>query len=259
VLGYYAYLRGKPVLAGMCFGLFTPIKYFPLILLIYFAARQQWKLVLSGAITILLVLLVSIDALGWDLHRQYLSSVLADHLVGKLSGQDPFAATFQSFDSLFRRLFSFDATANPRPLLALPYLPMIAVAIAKGLLLLAAAMTLIKLGRRDVAGAAAPSIGLLGILTLLIAPATASYHFVLLWLPVGLMVGYLIRERRPVWAYFILGLYALIGFFPYRFTEAFEGRGGLGVLAYPRLFILLAMFIAAVAVLRDRGGRELAS
>ena len=47
-------------------------------------------------------------------------------------------------------------------------------------------------------------------------------------------------------AYFILGVYALIGFFPYRYTIPFEGRGGLTVLAYPRLFLLLTMFIVCV-------------
>jgi cellulose synthase/poly-beta-1,6-N-acetylglucosamine synthase-like glycosyltransferase len=128
---------------------------------------------------------------------------------------------------------------------------MIAVVICKGLILAVAAATLLKLNRTAPAKAAAPSVALLGIVTLLIAPATATYHFVLLWLPVGLMIGYLIRERRPVSACVILGLYALIGFFPYRITDGFEGRGGLTVLAYPRLWLLLAMFVAGVAVIRD--------
>ena len=42
------------------------------------------------------------------------------------------------------------------------------------------------------------------------------------------------------------GAYALIGVFPYRFTAPFEGRGGLSVLAYPRLWLLLAIFIVGV-------------
>jgi hypothetical protein len=47
-------------------------------------------------------------------------------------------------------------------------------------------------------------------------------------------------------AYFILGVYALIGFLPYNYAYPFEGHGGLSVLAHPRLFLLFAMFIGCV-------------
>jgi hypothetical protein len=67
---------------------------------------------------------------------------------------------------------------------------------------------------------------------------------VLLWLPVGLLIDFFLRERAPGYAYFVLGSYALVGFFPYRFTMPFEGHGGLTVLAYPRLLLLLVTFIA---------------
>jgi hypothetical protein len=67
-----------------------------------------------------------------------------------------------------------------------------------------------------------------------------------------LLINYFLRRRASIGAYFILGIYALIGFFPYRFTVPFEGRGGLTVLAYPRLFLLLAMFIACVYFIWNR-------
>jgi hypothetical protein len=246
VLGYYARLKGRPWLAGMCLGLFVPIKYFPVVILIYFAFRKEWRLVLGGAATALGVGLLSIGVLGWKIHAVYLSSVLGNHLMANLGLQDPFTASFQSFDTLFRRLFIFDATSNPRPLVALPAAQRMGVLLVKGSILLAAIATLARLARRSVADATALSVGILGILVLLLAPATASYHFVLLWLPVGLLINYCFREQAYLYAYFILGVYALIGFFPYRFTAPFEGLGGFTVLAYPRLFLLLAMFSACV-------------
>jgi hypothetical protein len=166
--------------------------------------------------------------------------------------QDQFTASFQSFDSLFRRLFVFDAASNPQPLFALPLLRSIGVAIAKASILLAAITALVKLARNGSAAAIGPSIGILGIVTLLLAPATATYHFVLLWLPVGLLIDYFFSERDFVCAYFILGAYSLIGFIPYGHITPFEGRGGLTVLAYPRLFLLLAMFIACVYCILSR-------
>jgi hypothetical protein len=252
VLGYYAYLRGRPAMAGFCFGLFSPFKYFPLVILAYFAFRKEWKLVLGGAIAILAVSLASIGILGWKIHEEFLYSVLGNHLVANISMQDPFTASFQSFDTLFRRLFVFDAALNPQPLIAFPYLQVSGVIITKASIFLAGIATLVKLARNTAGNPAAPSIGLLGVLTLLLAPATATYHFVLLWLPVGLLVDYFFRHHTPTRAYLILGTYALIGFLPYRFTVPFEGRGGLTVLAYPRLFLLLAMFAACVYFIWNR-------
>jgi hypothetical protein len=246
ILGYYAWLKGRPLLAGACFGIFAPIKYVPGLILIYFALRRQWKVALSGVAAAAAVVLVGIAVLGWKVHRVFLDSVLGNHLAGNLSMQDPFTASFQSFDSLFRRLFVFDATANPHPWLALPGLQIAAVAITKATLLAVAVATLLRLTRSNPENSVAPSVGLLGILVLLIAPATATYHFVLLWLPVGLLISHFRREGALLYAWLILGLYSLIGFLPYGRTARFEGRGGLTVLAYPRLFLLLAMFSVCV-------------
>jgi hypothetical protein len=247
ILGYYARLRGAQVLAGVCFGLFTPIKYFPVVILAYFACRREWKIVLGGTAAILAIVTLSVGVLGWKIHEIFLSSVLGSHLRGSLSLQDPFSASFQSFDSLFRRLFVFDAAANPRPWLASPALQIIGVAVTKATIFATAIATLVKIARSGVADTVGPSLGILGIVTLLLAPATATYHFTLLWLPVGLLLGHFGRECAPVYARLMLGLYALIGFFPYGHAYRFEGRGGLTVLAYPRLFLLLAMFALCVA------------
>ena len=255
IAGYYAYLRSRPWIAGMCFGLFTPVKYFPVVMLGYFAFRKRWRIVAGGALTILVVVLASIAILGWPLHEQFLTSVIGNHLVGQLRMQDPFTAIFQSFDSLYRRLFVFDATANPHPWVIAPALHPAAVVVTKGAILLATIATLVRLWRAP--GVTAPAIGLLGVVTLLLAPGTGTYHLVLLWLPVGLLVDYLLRQGSRG-AYFLLGSYALIGYFPYGHSSLFEGRGVLTVLAYPRLFLLLAMFVAGVYCLWNRtpGGRD---
>ncbi len=252
VCGYYAYCRGRLWLAGICFGLFVPIKYYPVVFLAYYAWRGQWRVVLGGAIACAAVTAIGIGALGWPLHETFLRSVLGNHLTAHLSGQDPFAAAFQSFDTLFRRLFVLDADQNPHPLIAAPSLQGVSLVVTKGLLLLLGGLTLRKLARSEGAPAA-PSIGILGILTLLIAPATATYHFTLLWLPVGLLVDYLARARERAAAYLVLGAYALIGFFPYRLTAGFEGLGGFTVLAYPRLVLLLVAFGVGVRAILIRG------
>jgi len=85
-------------------------------------------------------------------------------------------------------------------------------------------------------------LGVLGILGLLLAPGTATYHFVLLWLPVALLAGHLWKEKAPRSAYALVGLYVILGFIPYSFTKQFASSGIFTLLAYPRLLISLAMF-----------------
>lgn len=242
VVGYYARLRGAPFWAGVCLGLFVPIKYFPIVFLLYFAARREWRLVLGGAVTAGAVVALSIAVLGWRVHEEFLQSILGTHLTARLSMQSPFSASFQSFDALYRRLFVPDATLNPQPWLASPRLAIVALILSKSVLFATAIATLWRSARAGVIDSVAFSVGMLGILTLLLAPATATYHFVLLWLPVGLLINQFYREGRPVLASLMLGMYALIGFLPYGHAAQFEGRGGLTVLGFPRLFVLLAMF-----------------
>jgi hypothetical protein len=249
ILGYYLYLERRPWLAGICFGLFVPIKYFPVIILAYLAFRKEWKVALGGAAAIAGVGLISIAVLGWRVHEIFFLSVFGNHLTGRLSLQDqtvPFTAVYQSFDTLFDRLFVLDAARNPQPLLAAPLLRTFGLIAVKGSILLAAVAALVRLAREGASSAAAPSIGILGILLLLIAPATATYTCALLWLPVALLIEYFLARGARSSAYFILGVYALIGFIPYSYTYPFEGHGGLTVLAYPRLFLLSAMFIGCV-------------
>ena len=246
ILGYYAYLRARPKLAGACFGLFTPLKYFPVIFLVYFAFRRRWRVAVGGAVIILVIVLLSVALLGWKIHEEFLTSVLGNHLTANLSLQDPFTARFQSFDTLYRRLFVYDARRNPEPLIVAPMLCDVARLVTKVAIALVALATLIRQARAAGAAATAASLGLLGIVTLLIAPATATYHLVLLWLPVALLVDTFLRARAPRCAYLLLGCYALSGFFPYAWTDPFEGRGALTVLAYPRLLLLLTMFALCV-------------
>jgi glycosyl transferase family 87 len=245
LLGYYAYTRRRPLLAGICFGVFVPLKYFPVLFLAYFGVRREWKVFAGGAAAILAVAAVSVLILGWHVHEVFLSRILGRHLIAQLALQGPFTTSFQSFDTLYRRLFLFDASSNPDPFAVLPGLEPVALAATKLTLFALALATIVRLSRMRGAAARGPSIGILGIAGLLLAPATATYHLVLLWLPLALLADDYRRSGAYLRAALVLGLYALIAFFPYRFTQPFEGRGALTILAYPRLILLLAMFVAA--------------
>jgi hypothetical protein len=246
LFGYHLYLKRRPWLAGLCLGLFVPIKYFPVMILAGFALHRQWRVVLGGGIAAGAVVLVSVGVLGWQVHQVFLVDVLLNHLTGHLVPGPRFTAIFQSFDTLFERLFILDSARNPHPWVSAAPAATLAIVSTKGLLVLAAAAALMKLARGATARSIAPTIGILGVLVLLIAPGSGTYAFVLLWLPVALLIDYFLSERARVPAYLILSTYVLIGFIPYGHTYPFEGDGGLTVLAYPRLFLLLAMFVVCI-------------
>jgi hypothetical protein len=243
LLGYHAWQQDRPRLGGACIGLFVPIKYFPVMYLLGFAIARQWRAVQGGALSVLAVIVSSIAVLGWPLHAAYIGgNVLGNHLVGRLSSQTPFATSYQSFDALFRRLLVLDPTDNPHPWIVAPALEPAAVILIKLAIVLITALTVRRLLRAGTVPAVAPVLGLLGLATLLAAPATATYHFVLLWLPVGLLLAHLGRQQQWAGAGLLAGCYALIGFFPNGHTQVFDGRGALTVLSFPRLWLLLAMF-----------------
>ncbi len=246
ISGYYLAARGRPVLAGVALGLMTPVKYFPLIVLIYFALRKDWKVVAAGAITSVAIVAVSIAVMGWDIHSQYLRTVLGSHLSGHLTLQDPYSSTFQSFDSFFRRLFVRDDALNPSPLIdsnAL-YSGLKAGVIAGVLLLLWGAIRAMKSASTQ--GSERNAFSLLCIGGLLLAPATASYHFLILWLACGFLLAETAArpELRGVY-WVILVSYAAVGFSPYNLLSRFDGRGLLTLLAYPRLLMTVLLFLAA--------------
>lgn len=253
LLGYYAWQRGRPLLGGLCVGLFVPIKYIPVIHLLGFAAARQWRVVQGGALAALAVMASSIAVLGWPLHAAFVEgNVLGNHLLGRLSSQSLYAASYQSFDALFRRLFVFDPAGNPHPWIVAPALAPAAVILTKLPVMVIAALTVRRLLRAGGGPEVAPILGLLVIATFLVAPATASYHYVLLWLPVGLLLQHLLGRRQWAGAGVLAGCYALIGFFPYGHVHGFEGRGALTVLSFPRLWLLLTMFVTCVWCLTRR-------
>lgn len=246
IAGYVLYQHGRFILSGICFGLFVPVKYFPILFVLYFAARKEWRLVVSAIATSMLLILVSMVVLGWEIHYTFLTSVLGEHLQSRYALQSPFSSTFQSFDSLLHQLMVYDPEQNPHPaILSADMLPQVKWGIVTFLVL----VTVVSIFRSQRFGASASvslSFSLLSVLGLLIAPGGATYHFVLLWLPCALLLQWLDSAGRNRLFLLTLLIYGAIGFIPYSLFHSFEGRGWLSVLAFPRLCLMILLFFVAV-------------
>jgi Glycosyltransferase family 87 len=243
LLGYYYQKTGSNGLAGLAAGALMPVKYFSIVLLIDALLKKNRTMIAWGLATVAFIGALSIGVLGWDIHWQFLTVVFGAHLGGHLTLQDPFSPLFQSFDSLLRRLFLFDDNLNAHPVFASPVLYFG----LKVFCLLAVAVTAVYAMRAAHRHPSDLALAVLCVAALLLAPATATYHFLLLWLPVGILLRHF-REQNSTKQFFSsLACYAAIGFIPYSMFVPFDGRGILTLLAYPRLILLIVLFVITVS------------
>ena len=240
LLGYYFYRDGKRIAAGVCFGVWIPIKYYPLVLLIYFLINREWRVLASALVSACLVVAVGIVVLGWDIHRQFLTSVLGGHLSGELSLQSPFSPVFQSFSSLYRSLFLEDQVLHPRAVILSPLLYWLFTFGTLAAVMAIAVRGIVQAMKAGDDGSIV--LSLLALLPLLLAPATATYHGVLLWLPAGILASRLSEAGNFAPKYILGVLYTVLGFIPYSYFMRFYDRGFLILFAYPRLLVFTAAF-----------------
>jgi len=244
IAGFYFYRTQKPVLAGICFGLFIPIKYFAIVLVLFFALKKQWRLVVASMVTVSVIAGISIMTLGWEIHSQFLTTEAPAHLASNLELQSPFSFTFQSWDSLFRTLFVLDSQSNANPFVdSYPIYIGLKILTASSIVLFTTWIAYKSTRRKDDRFLEDLTISIIMIGGLLVSPASATYHFLLLWLPAGLMLRFLWFTGKKIGFFLFLGLYGIIGFIPYSFFGGFNGKGVLTLLAYPRLIILSFLYI----------------
>ncbi len=247
ISGFYCLDRKKDAWAGALLGLAAPVKYYPVLFIAYFAARGKRMMTLTSVLVIAAVLCAGIVLLGWQVNAEYAATVLPRHLNSQLSLQDPFSPAFQSFDSLLRRLFVYSAGSNRHPLVQAEILyPVCRFSI---LIVLSGALAwgLYRAAKGAPDSRHRLSVALLGIWGLLVAPATATYHCLLLWVPVGFLLVHLRGAGKKVLFALVSAAYIGIGFLAY---DRLIFRGGEGIFAlmeYPRLWLTLALFLVSLA------------
>ncbi len=252
--------KGRRFSAGALFGLALPVKYLTGLFIAYFLARKRVKLVIGAVVAAIGVFAAGLVAGGTKMNDYYLSVILPQHLAGNI--QNPFAVNFQSFNSLFNRIFIPNQSMNPHPILDAP---MIGYWLRALVPLIALALVLISLSKTR----RAPehlrtmySAGLLVIFGFVVSPASANYHLTLLIIPMAILFSIAaepdlprelihLRKRIPS----IFGLYLAINLIPYYKLYAFESDPALQLASYFRLVLITALFLIAIPpiALRDTG------
>jgi hypothetical protein len=243
--------RDRRLFSGVLMGIGATIKYFPIVFLPLCLIRKEWRIILSFLGTMIALILVSIAVLGIEPYRRFIEAVLLPHLSGNI--QNRFSMNFQSWNSLLARLLLFDSTLNPNPVFNSP------LGYSLGLLAVyTAVVTLLVIGLRKTAqtwgnNALSVEFSLLCVGGIVLFPASATYHFLLLSVPISILLA-LGEKTWSIEQKILVALYACIGFIPYSLLTVFDGNGLLTLFAYPRLILTtMILVVALLIVARPKG------
>ena len=113
IWGWYLYRRQHVLASGILFGIGAAFKYFPIVFLGVFLLQKEWRGAIALAATLGIVYGAGILVLGWQLHYEFITQILRQHIGGNI--QDPFSANLESWNSLLRKIFVYDPVYNPSP------------------------------------------------------------------------------------------------------------------------------------------------
>jgi hypothetical protein len=246
ILSYYLWQKGQSVLAGILLGFAASVKYYPIIFLVPFTLRREYKTVVSALITILIITALEILVFGWAVFSDYIVDVLIPHLGGNLSSQSVYSTAFQSWNSLLNRMFIPDTMENPSPVFDGTAGYLILKICIHTLVIGTTIFTIIRLNRYQPSRALELQMAICGIMIMVLLPASATYHFILLLFPVILLLQNDSLKLSPILSWMIILCYASIGFLQLVVPMNVE-YNGLGILlAYPRLWIITFLFFISV-------------
>jgi hypothetical protein len=238
------YVRQRSFIAGFLVGIAGGLKIFPLVYLLFFLRKRDWRAFAGGIAAFLVSLAVSVLVFGRELNRVYLIQILPSVFRGEAA--DPYNLQAASISSLLHRLFIYEPQLNLHPALNLPWMFSVLHPLLQMAVLAPALLFTVPGERRPSRVQLEWAVIVLASLT--ISTSATSYLMTLLILPVALVWNVLEREGRHLWGALLLLLYVAAGFVGGR---AGGGEGWAALLSVPRLYLLILLAVLAYVVLRD--------
>ena len=241
VAACWCYVKEHYVLSGALIAIAAACKIFPVLLVVLFLQRRNWRAVASFAVTGIGAAALSITVFGWSVNRTYLHQILPWALHGE--AMEPYIPS-ASISSILHYLLLAEPQWNPHPWHNSPLLYAL-LQPALQMLLLAPAILLVRRNDRTSEQITLEWIGLLTA-SLTISTAAASYHFVLMVFPVCVLAALLIGRGTNEWFIALIVAYLGIGF-----PMPTPGRPiGPAILFFiPRLFLMVALLVGIYLLL----------
>ena len=229
----FSYLRGYRAVAGALVAIAAASKVFPLLLLVFFLQRRDWRALVSAAITGISAVAVSIAVLGLNVSRTWLEEILPWVTQGEGLGT---YSTTASISAVLHRLFLSEPQWNPNPW---HYSPVIYAWLAPALPMLVLVPAILLIRREDESKRQILlEWSALVTVALAISAMPASYHFVVMVFPVCVLLGILLQNKRYGWFLALIVAYLGIGY-P---ISAPDRPSSLAFLLYvPRLPLIMAV------------------
>jgi hypothetical protein len=137
VTSFFAYRRGRDLIAGSCLALATMVKFSPLFLILYFLLKKRLRVVASAVVATLVIGLLSLTLAGFEAHKVFVADILPTLLAGSAQMDN------QSLNGFFNRLFLEGEFITE--LLGAPSLPQVRLlGLAFSILLVGATICLIR-------------------------------------------------------------------------------------------------------------------
>jgi hypothetical protein len=207
VAACWAYLRGFRAFAGVLVAVAAACKIFPVLFIVFFIRRRDWRALSCSAVTGLAAAAVSVAAFGWNAHRTYLHEILPWTLHGE--GMPPYVAS-ASISGVLHRLFLSEPQWNPHPWHSSPLCYALLLP-ALQMLVLAPAILLIR-REDDTRNRVLLEWSALLTASLTVSTVPASYNFVLMALPVCVLAAVLLQRKWYGWLAALLIVYLGICF-----------------------------------------------
>ncbi len=250
LLTYQTYLRHKWGISAALLAVVTLVKYFPVIFISGFL-NKRFLLYFSISMTLLVV--VQWLYFGTDTLMAYLS-ILQEHLNGNIEGQGQHVIAFQSFDSLFANLFIEDPIANPNAIIDWPTGKSVGKAIVLFLAAASALWTIRKVKSEDKAVKRDLILVISGMAAFTVLPASAAYHFILLFFPFILFFRIAYRQLSPQQRGLLILLFALVANSAYLNVPFSSGIAWLDLLlSYPRLWTMTLLYAYTLKIVHTTG------
>lgn len=191
VLAYVFHRRDRAVWCGVCIALAGALKIYPLLFVLLFLWKRQWRTAAATVIAAGILVALGGFTMGWGTLHTYAFEMLSRSMQGEML--DPYNLHAASATALFHRLFLFEPSLNPTPVLASSTLYAVLYPLWQAAILFPL-FALIR-PRSGSVREQAEWAGFL-IALLLLSPVPSSYHFVVMILPVVLLIDGLARENR---------------------------------------------------------------
>ena len=241
VAACWATLQGRHALAGALVAVAAAAKIFPLLFLVFFFRRRNWRALVAAALTGAASIALSVAIFGWNVHRTYLREILPATLHGE--AMPPYVSN-ASISGILHLLFLAEPQWNPAPW----HNSIAAFSILLPLVSMLVLLPAILLIRRDDNRPIQILLEWSGLLTasLTVSTIPASYNFVLMVLPMCVVTMILLQRRQYVWLVALAVAYIGICF-P---MPAPAHARGLTILLYtPRLPLMIGMLFGIYALM----------